>query len=383
MKRLIGAAILFILSSLPCMAASEGWVVPTCPASLTTPYTMPGFAAISVDPNGNQCIVVSVSASITGFTPNGNFATLTSAGTSGSVALPAGTTVAFQNTGTTTVSCTLGVGSAVATANEIQVPASSTVFVTPGSNTFGACIDQTGSTSNTIVLAGGSGLGTGFGGGGGGGGSSGAVFGPTAVGSANANPPVVIGGTVTGAAGQNVEGVAVKPASTAPLATDFALVTVESPNSPVVSALNTASLCQGLSAEQAAVTTANPQKIMCDLIGKLVTSPYANRELMARGAVTLSGTSAGTILAASGSASLKEYVTDLTCTRNDAGTTAVSITLNDTATTVIDLPNNGGGGGYAHTFNVPLAFAANVAATATSGTSITSIHCSATGFYGY
>jgi hypothetical protein len=33
--------------------------------------------------------------------------------------------------------------------------------------------------------------------------------------------------------------VAVKPASTAPLATDFALVTVESPNSPVVSALTT------------------------------------------------------------------------------------------------------------------------------------------------
>lgn len=190
MKRLIGAAILFILSSLPCMAASEGWVVPTCPASLTTPYTMPGFAAISVDPNGNQCIVVSVSASITGFTPNGNFAVLTSAGTSGSVALPAGTTVAFQNTGTTTVSCTLGVGSALATANEIQVPASSTVFVTPGSNTFGACIDQTGSTSNTIVLAGGSGLGTGFGGGGGGGSGGTVNQGSPNGGGANAWPVV-------------------------------------------------------------------------------------------------------------------------------------------------------------------------------------------------
>ena len=122
--------------------------------------------------NGQLCVAASVSASITGFTPGGAFATLTSAGTSGSVALPAGTTVAFQNTGTTTVSCTLGVGSATASASQIQVPAGSTVFVTPGSNTWGACIDQTGSASNTVVLAGGSGLGTGFGGAGGSGSSA-------------------------------------------------------------------------------------------------------------------------------------------------------------------------------------------------------------------
>lgn len=73
----------------------------------------------------------------------------------------------------------------------------------------------------------------------GGGGGGGAVFGPTAVGSANANPPIVIGGTVTGAAGQNVEGVAVKPASTAALATDFSLVTNESPNSQLSVAIGT------------------------------------------------------------------------------------------------------------------------------------------------
>ena len=124
----------------------------------------------TVDTTGKLCVNATVSASVTGFTPNGNFATITSSGASGSVALPAGTTIAFQNTGTTTVSCTLGVGSATALANEIQIPASSTVFVTPGSNTFGACIDQTGSTSNTVVLAGGAGLGAGFGGGGGSGG---------------------------------------------------------------------------------------------------------------------------------------------------------------------------------------------------------------------
>lgn len=130
---------------------------------------------LAPDASGNLPVTGTFSATLSGFTPNGSFATLTAAGTSGSVALPAGTTVAFQNTGTTTVSCTLGVGSATATANEIQVPASSTVFVTPGSNTFGACIDQSGTTSNTVVLAGGTGLGTGFGGGGGGGGGGGAI----------------------------------------------------------------------------------------------------------------------------------------------------------------------------------------------------------------
>lgn len=66
------------------------------------------------------------------------------------------------------------------------------------------------------------------------GGSSGgvAVFGPTASGSASANPPVQIGGTATGAAGANVAGATVKPASTAAVATDTGLVTQLNPLSP-------------------------------------------------------------------------------------------------------------------------------------------------------
>ena len=57
-----------------------------------------------------------------------------------------------------------------------------------------------------------------------GGGSSGAVFGPTAAGSAAANPPVLMCGTVDGTATGNVQGAAVKPASTAALQTDSAVV---------------------------------------------------------------------------------------------------------------------------------------------------------------
>ena len=149
------------------------------------------------------------SATLGGFAPNGNYATLTAAGTSGSVALPAGVVVLFSNTGTTTVSCTLGIGSATAVASEIQIPASSSVSLTVGSNTFGACIDQTGSTSNVVVLAGGAGLFTGFGGGGGGSGgavtiaSGGVASGAYASGSiasgAISNGADVVEGTITSA----------------------------------------------------------------------------------------------------------------------------------------------------------------------------------------
>jgi hypothetical protein len=61
----------------------------------------------------------------------------------------------------------------------------------------------------------------------------GAVFGPTAVGSANANPPVVIGGTATGAAGANVQGLSIVATSTAPVtATNTAVVVDLRPDSP-------------------------------------------------------------------------------------------------------------------------------------------------------
>lgn len=64
----------------------------------------------------------------------------------------------------------------------------------------------------------------------GGGGGGGAVFGPTATGSASANPPVQVGGTINGGATGNVQGLAIKAASTAPAATDPAAVVALSPN---------------------------------------------------------------------------------------------------------------------------------------------------------
>ena len=167
-QRLIASALFALLSLFATPSFAQSSAIEPLPGGCGTGNITNGQGYLTEATNGTLCVNASVA--VGGFTPGGTFATITAAGTSGSVALPVGSVVAFQNTGTTTVSCTLGIGSATALANEIQIPASSTVFVTPGSNTWGACIDQTGSTSNTVVLAGGSGLGTGFGGGGGSGG---------------------------------------------------------------------------------------------------------------------------------------------------------------------------------------------------------------------
>jgi hypothetical protein len=66
----------------------------------------------------------------------------------------------------------LATGTATATTNKIIVRGGATVYLTVGSNVNAACINQTGSASNVVAMAGGAGLGTNFGGGGGGGGGA-------------------------------------------------------------------------------------------------------------------------------------------------------------------------------------------------------------------
>ncbi len=162
---------------------------------------------VAVDVNGNVCSSASVSA----FAPNGNYANLTATNVSASVALPAGAVVLFQNTGTTTVSCTLGIGSATATANELIVQPGASVSVTVGSNTFGACIDQSGSTSNVVALAGGTGVYTA--------GGMSTALGQTTM---SASVPVAPAS----------DWVTAKAASTRPATTDKALIVNLSPNVP-------------------------------------------------------------------------------------------------------------------------------------------------------
>ena len=135
-----------------------------------------GTACANVTATNPLPVTGSFSATLAGFTPNGNYATLTAtASSSASTALPAGTVVAFQNLSAIDVSCVLATGSATATTNKLIVRAGATVYYTVGSNVNTACINQTGSASNVIGLAGGAGLGTAFGGASAGGGGGGAV----------------------------------------------------------------------------------------------------------------------------------------------------------------------------------------------------------------
>jgi hypothetical protein len=180
-------------------------------------------------------VSASVTASIAGYHPSSSLTPITA--TTGGVtsgSFTAGQSILVQNVGSTNAAY-CAPGSSASTFSQYIAPGSS-ALITTTSETAITCATSTSTT--TVNFQVGTGLWTGAGGGGGGGGSSGAVFGPNAVGSANANPPVVIGGTVTGAAGQIVEGVAVKPASTASIATDFSLVTNESPNSLLTTTIN-------------------------------------------------------------------------------------------------------------------------------------------------
>lgn len=162
--------------------------------------------------NGATCIPVnsstplpvnaSVSASITGFPGSAQTTGTPIAVTTGGVTgtLPAGAEVVASNVGSTnTAFCKLG---ASATTSDQPIPPNSWFGFTVGSNTQLTCITATSTT--TVNMVGGSGLPTGSGGGGGGGGG-GAVFGPTAVGSAAANPPVLMGGTANAGATGTVQ----------------------------------------------------------------------------------------------------------------------------------------------------------------------------------
>jgi hypothetical protein len=142
---------------------------------------------------------------------------------------------------------------------------------------------------------------------------------------------------------------------------------------------------QAVNAEPAKATNGNAEAPSLDLVGKQVTSPYANRENQLRCAVTITASTSATTCTGMGAqgSGVKIYITDFCATRSDAGTTAATVTLNDSATTPVDVPNNGGGGGFCHTYNVPLVVAANTAFQVTPGTSLTSYHVSASGFAGY
>lgn len=126
-----------------------------------------------------------------------------------------------------------------------------------------------------------------------------------------------------------------------------------------------------------------------DLVGKLITSPYAGRENYVTGAVSTSGITVAAIIATPVILSYSNYITDFACTRSDLGTTAITVTTNDTNTAGVQgaavwtLPNNGGGGGFMKSFQVPLKVAAGTAFQIKPQQSVSFLYCNANGYIGY
>jgi hypothetical protein len=138
------------------------------------------------------------------------------------------------------------------------------------------------------------------------------------------------------------------------------------------------------SAEATAVAAAQKVASAADLYGKTITSPYANRELYLSGFTTGTDTAAHDLIAAQGG-TLKIYVTGIQCSRSDAGTTAIVVTMLDSTPTNLAqmvLPNSGGGGGNNMIFTTPIATAANKKLQFSSGTSTSTVYCTAEGYAG-
>lgn len=98
-----------------------------------------------------------------------------------------------------------------------------------------------------------------------------------------------------------------------------------------------------------------------------------------RGSGNSTGTGATTIIGSQG-AGITMRISSAQCARTDAGTTAVFVTFNDSASTVMVVPNTGGGGGNNMVFQIPLLVAANTAFTFTDSSGITTMYCNAQGF---
>lgn len=96
------------------------------------------------------------------------------------------------------------------------------------------------------------------------------------------------------------------------------------------------------------------------------------------GSVTASTTAATTLIKAPDMGSIDLF--SLQLGRTDTGTAALTITLNDTAATVLVLDNPGTGRSLPFVFEAPLAFAAGAAVTIQASAGVTTLFASGQGY---
>jgi len=89
-----------------------------------------------------------------------------------------------------------------------------------------------------------------------------------------------------------------------------------------------------------------------------------------------------TVVPAPALPSVRIYVTDIELGRTDNGTGSITVTLNDSAGTVLVVPGSAGGGINQRTFSTPLSLSGSAALTFTVSVATSTVYCNVQGYYG-
>lgn len=335
----------------------------------------------------------SFSATLAGFTPNGNVANLSVTTSSANVALPAGTVIAVLNSGATDASIKLSVGAGSAATTDFVLKSGATVGLTPDSNTFINAI--TASSTTTLSMAGGTGLVSGYGGGGSGG-SGGAV---TNAGTFAVQPAgsVAHDGVGTGV-NPVLEGCYASAAAPAEVSADGDAVRAwclrsgaravyvsnngSAQGAAIAGQTPSTIACQSLTSSPSVYTTATTNPVTCNEYGAIVTQPYALQDRLVKGTTSaMTGTTSTSLIAAPG-AGLKNYITTLSCVNSHA-TVGTFVTVQDGSggTAIWTVAAAALFGGTAITFPAPLQQpTANTALFVADVTTGAAVICSASGY---
>lgn len=138
-------------------------------------------------------------------------------------------------------------------------------------------------------------------------------------------------------------------------------------------------------AEATAVTNGQAVVAAFDLVGKQVTSPYANKENLTEGAASVTGTSSTSLVGAPG-ANLFIYVTSVDCFNSGSTTTTVSLQNGSGGTVIWEGVAAASGGGFTKSFPTAIGgvnnMTANTALYFQAGSSTTTLYCNASGYKG-
>ncbi len=139
---------------------------------------------------------------------------------------------------------------------------------------------------------------------------------------------------------------------------------------------------KAINTEATAVTNGQRVNLVADLVGKLITLPYANPENFFN--VTSSGDISGTgltLLKLGAGGSLRYYITAIT-TSNMHATVSTRIDILDGSTIIWTGPGAAAGGGYTITLPVPLRGSANTSRNIQCATTGATVRGSVSGFMG-